>query len=153
MLYAAVGDTGYKILLFLHILTIIVAFAPAVAHALLLARLSSLDGTAASRVAAVMADTGRKIYAPALIATGLLGILLIVTSDDAWGFGDTWVSISFVLWFAMNGVLHALILPGQKKMATGDPRAEKRVNLGNALLNAMLVLIVIMMIWKPGAGS
>jgi uncharacterized membrane protein len=152
MLYAAVGDTWYQLLLFLHLLTVIVAFAPGVAHALLLARLSRLDGTSASRVAGAMVETGRKVYAPALIAAGLFGILLILASGDRYSFADTWVSISFVLWFAMNGVLHALILPGQRKMSTGDTRAESRVNLGNALLNAMLVIIVIMMIWTPGAG-
>jgi hypothetical protein len=129
-------STGFKIFYFLHILTIVVAFAPAVIAVLPGGR----DG-----LTGVLDRAGRQVYAPALILAGLFGILCIVTSDDAFEFSDTWVSLAFVVWIAMNGVFHALVLAGRRQ------NDGSKVNSGHQILTLLLLAMLYLMIWKPGA--
>ena len=128
-------STGFKISLFLHILTVIVAFAPAV----LMVLPGGRDGAVG-----LLERAGRQVYAPALLLAGFFGIMCIVTSDEAFEFSDTFVSLAFVVWIAMNGVFHALVLAGQKQ------NDEKKVNNGQAILTVLLLVMLYLMIWKPG---
>lgn len=133
-------STGFKIFLFLHILSVVVAFAPAV--------LAVLPGGREGAVA-ILERAGRVVYAPALILAGLFGILCIVTSEvggvRVFEFSDTWVSLAFLVWIAMNGVFHALVLAGQRQ---GD---ESRVTNGHAIMTVLLIVMVYLMIWQPGS--
>jgi hypothetical protein len=128
-------STGFKISLFLHILTVIVAFAPAM--------LAVLPGGRDGGLA-LLDRAGRQVYAPALILAGFFGIMCIVTSDEAFEFSDTFVSLAFVVWIAMNGVFHGLVLAGQKQ------NDEKKVNNGQAIMTVLLLVMLYLMIWKPG---
>jgi hypothetical protein len=130
-----IEDTGFRIFYLLHILTIVVAFAPAVVAVLPGGR----DGTLG-----LLDRAGRQVYAPALILAGLFGILCIVTSDDVFEFDQTWISLAFVVWIAMNGVFHALVLAGQKQ---GD---ERKVVTGQQIMTLLLLAMLYLMIWKPG---
>lgn len=130
-----IDDTGFRIFFLLHIITVIVAFAPAV--------LAVLPGGREGLVG-VLDKAGRQVYAPALILAGLFGILCIVTSDDVFEFSDTWISLAFVVWIAMNGVFHALVLAGQKQ----DDAAK--VNTGHQIMTVLLLAMLYLMIWKPG---
>jgi len=130
-----IEDTGFRIVYFLHILTIVVAFAPTVIAVLPGGR----DGTLG-----LLDRAGRQVYAPALILAGLFGILAIVTSDDVFAFDQTWISLSFVVWIAMNGVYHALVLAGQRQ------KDDSKVNNGQAIMTVLLLIMLYLMIWKPG---
>ena len=129
------SDT-YKLFLLLHIAAIVVAFAPVVVGAVALAP----GGRRAS--VPQLSDTGRLVYSAGLVAAGLFGILLIVTSEDVWAFDQTWISLAFVVWIAMNGVFHAMIFP---RRGGGD-----RAQLGLAIMDILLVVMLYLMIWKPG---
>lgn len=128
-------STSYKVLYFLHIASILAAFAPSVIAVLPGGR----DG-----VVGVLDRAGRQVYAPALILTGLFGIGLILTSDDAWEFDQTWISLAFVIWIAMNGVFHALVLGGRRQ------DDESKVNSGHAIMTVLLLAMLYVMVWKPG---
>jgi hypothetical protein len=130
-----IDDTGSRILLFLHIITAVVAFAPAV----LVVLPGGRDGAVG-----VIERAGRQVYAPALILAGLFGILGIVASDEIFEFSDTWISLAFVVWIAMNGVFHALVLVGQRQ---GD---TARVENGQRIMTVLLLVMLYLMIWKPG---
>lgn len=134
-----IEDTGFRIMYFLHILTVVVAFAPTVVAVLPGGR----DGTLG-----VLDRAGRQIYAPALILAGLFGILAIVTSDVGgvrqFEFDQTWISLAFVVWIAMNGVYHALVLAGQRQ------NDDSKVNNGQAIMTVLLLIMLYLMIWKPG---
>lgn len=121
-------------LLLLHLLTAIVAFAPAIIAVVPGGR----DGAAG-----VLERAGRLVYGPALILTGLFGILLILENEGI-EFSDTWISLAFVVWIAMNGVFHALVLAGQKQ---GD---DSKVVNGQAIMTVLLVIMLYLMIWTPG---
>jgi len=130
-----IDDTGFRIFFLLHMLTVIVAFAPAVIAVLPGGRDGALG---------MLDRAGRQIYAPALILTGFFGIMCIVTSDELFEFSDTFVSLAFVVWIAMNGVFHALVLVGQKE------NDEKKVINGQAIMTVLLIVMLYLMIWKPG---
>jgi hypothetical protein len=122
------------ILLLLHILTAIVAFAPAI--------IAVVPGGREGAVG-VLERAGRQVYGPALILAGLFGILLILENEGI-EFSDTWISLAFVVWIAMNGVFHALVLAGQKQ------RDDSKVVNGQAIMTVLLVIMLYLMIWTPG---
>ena len=131
-----IDDTGFRIFFLLHILTVIVAFAPAV--------ISVLPGGRDGAIG-LLERAGRLVYAPALILAGLFGIMCIVSAPgDTFEFSQTWISLAFVVWIAMNGVFHALVLTGQKQ---GD---ESKVTNGQAIMTVLLLVMLYLMIWKPG---
>jgi hypothetical protein len=129
-------STGFEIMLVLHIATVVVAFAPAVIGVLPGGR----DG-----LTGVLGAAGRQVYAPALVLAGLFGIGCIVTSDDAFELSDTWISLAFVVWIAMNGVFHALVLAGQRQ----DDHAK--VTTGHQIMTLLLLAMLYLMVFKPGA--
>lgn len=143
--------TSYKVFFFLHILSVVVAFAPASVHPLLARQFGSDSPQLLQRFAGFAAQNGRRVYAPALLLAGLWGILIIVTQEgDYFAFDQTWVNLAFVVWIAMNGVVHGIILPNERKLGAGDAEAEKRVDTGGMLVTVLFLIMLYLMIWKPG---
>jgi hypothetical protein len=134
-----VSDT-YKFFLLLHIASVVVAFAPIVIGAVAVAPAGGRRGSVPE-----LSPVGRVVYAGGLILAGLFGILLILSSDDAWEFSDTWITLAFLVWIAMNGVFHAMIFPARRAA-----RAE-RAQLGIVIMDVLLIVMLWLMIWKPGA--
>jgi hypothetical protein len=152
MILAAYGDTLFKILFLGHMLSFAVAFAPAVINPMLIAKLKSQgDHAALPKVAGILSSNGRQIHFPALVALGGFGIAMVLTSDPSITFGDTWVSLAFLDWLAIAGIVSAVMLPGERKMAQGDLSAEKRVEVGGQVITVLTLLMLYLMIWKPGA--
>ena len=147
---AAYRDTGYEVMLYLHVLTAVVAFAPAFVHPLLGNQTKSLDGTARGKVMGMIAGNGRRIYAPALILTGLFGFAMQGMSDGVIEFSQTWFWLAIVIWLAMNGVLHAMLLPAERALAGGDESAESKVTTGGIVLTVLLLVMLYLMVFQPG---
>ncbi len=129
MLLAAVDDTSYDVLLTLHIVAAVVAFAPPI--------VATIGG------GTVPVATWRLTFY-ALLATGLLGIILIVSSEEVFEFSQTWISLALLLWVVMAGVGAAMVVPA---LRDGD---KARAALGSRLLTLLLVLMVMLMVFKPG---
>ena len=98
----------------------------------------------------MIAGNGRRIYAPALILTGLFGFAMQGMSDGVIEFSQTWFWLAIVVWIAMNGVLHAVLLPAERAVAGGDESAAKRVDAGGMILTALLLVMLYLMVFKPG---
>ena len=147
---AAYRETRYNVMLFLHILTALVAFAPAFVHPLLSNQTKALDATNRGQVLGMIAGNGRRIYAPALILTGLFGFAMQGMSDGVIEFSQTWFWLAIVLWLGMNGVLHAMLLPAERAVAGGDDSAAKRVDAGGAILTVLLLVMLYLMVFQPG---
>jgi len=148
---AAYRETGYNVMLFLHIATVLVAFAPAFVHPLLARETTDLDPSARRKLIGAMSANGRRIYAPALILTGLFGFAMQGMSDGVIEFGQTWFWLALILWLAMNGVLHGMLLPAERAMAAGDESASQKVDLGGLLITVALLVTLYLMVFKPGA--
>ena len=151
MIIAAVRDTPYNILLLLHIITVIVAFVPAIAHPVMTAQAKNLEPQARGQVHGFIARNSMRIYGNALILTGLLGFGLSGMSEDVYPLSATWILASIVLWVLMIGALHGLIVPAERKMAAGDESAKQLVDIGGVVLTVLGLVVLYLMIFKPGA--
>ena len=98
------------------------------------------------------------------------GILLVLSSHKVFKFSQTWVWLSLLLYIIAIGISHAVMFPGtkriielQKEMEQGPPPAGgpppqvaemqaigKKLAPGGMVLDLLLVVIVVLMIWKPG---
>jgi uncharacterized membrane protein len=148
---AAIDDTGYEILLVLHILAVVAAFAPAVAHPLQAAQATRAGGEVRPAMLGFMLQNGRRVYSPALIIAGILGFGLIGMSDDAWEFSDGWIIWSILLWIVIIGVVHGLLTPAERRFAGGDDGAGKKVQMFGMIANLLFIVTVWLMVAKPGA--
>ena len=150
MIVAEIGSGLYNLLFLGHIVTILVAFAPAVIHPVM-AQQARSDGPAAmSSLAAKMATNSTRLHLPALVLTGGFGLGMVLVSDEAWGFDQAWVSLAFLVWIALCGIVSGLIIPAERKLAAGDLEAEKKVVMGGQIATVLLVVMLYLMIWKPG---
>jgi len=116
---------------------------------------------------------GRALTTGPVVAAGVFGLLLILLSDELYTFAQAWVSIAFLLYFAVVGVLIFLIAPNAKAMEElGSKLADGSVTVsksGGAPLEAVeleergrkaaaftgivhlcWVLLLLDMVWKPG---
>ena len=151
MVFAA-GTTAYNIVALLHILTVLVALAPVFVHPLLRRQMRAAGGDGHQLLVAAMATNARRLYSPALIVTGLLGIALVEMSEDAISMTEGWVIAAIVIWVAMNGILHGMIRPALKAQGSGSaaPGTERRLETGSALLSILFTVQLVLMIWQPG---
>ena len=152
MILADYGDSLFKVLFLGHIVSLLVAFAPAVINPILAAKVKSADGEEVLvKVAGHLYTNGRYIHFPALIALGGFGIAMVLTSDPVFGFDDTWVSLAFLLWLAIIGLVLGVITPNERKLAAGDREAEQKVAMGGQITTLLTLVMLYLMIWKPGA--
>ena len=85
MILAAIGDTPYNIILLLHILTALVAFAPVFTHPVLQRQFAgALSSDRSESLVVAMTVNSRRLYSPCLIVTGLLGFALAGMSDKVY---------------------------------------------------------------------
>ena len=155
----------YQIVLLLHIATAIVGFGGVVTHGAYNARaFRAPAGAARELLAATQSATNVAHYA--IYAVLPLGMVLIAVSDDAFGWGDPWVSASFMVWFLLVGAAHGAVRPAVRALAERaaslDPdaalqddteavAASRKLMIGEAATQLLLVIALFLMIWKPGA--
>jgi hypothetical protein len=156
MVIAALRDNAYDVVLLLHIISIVIAFAPAVVNPLTEARLKA-DGAGEGGLVAfykAAGANGRRVYFPALIVAGVFGGALIgmsKTNDElVWKFDQTWVWLSILNWVVMCGVVSAVILPNERKVAGGDVSAASKVAAGGGIATLLVIVQLYLMIFKPG---
>ena len=156
MIVAAITDTGYKVLLVLHILALIVAFAPSFVWPFVSMRLRKQQDANGAGVSVgktindLAGGNTLKIHGPAFALAGLFGFGLIGMSDKAFEFSQTWVSIGMLLWFLGLGVMFGLMAPAETRAQQGDEAAETRLTMYGGMMHLLLLLLVLDMVFKPG---
>jgi uncharacterized membrane protein len=146
---AALGSPTYQLVLVLHLLAVIVAFAPVAAHPVRTVRARRRGPDAVATAAADAAFAGRAIHLPALVLAGGLGLVLVLLSDGVWDLAELWLSLAFLVWFGLLGVIAGLILPAERRVAGGDPGAQRRADLGGAISTVLLIGMLYLMVAKP----
>jgi hypothetical protein len=129
-------STGYKILLLIHILAVIVAFGGNFVQPML-ARAGNVAEETFAKVALY-------IQLPAIVVLFVAGMGLVGMSDSRWEFSQTWVSIAFLVAIAA-GVVQYLVSRAWKQ------GKAKSVPMLTGILHLLLVIAVYLMIWHPGA--
>ena len=150
MTIAAIDSFGYKLFVFLHIASVIVAFAPAFVWPFVSVRLRKSGKPVGATINELAGGNTMKIHGPAFALAGIFGFGLVGMSDKVWEFGQTWVSIAMLLWFVGLGVMFGLMGPAEKKALAGDEGAEAKLTMYGGMLHLLLFLLLIDMIWKPG---
>jgi hypothetical protein len=159
----------YKFLLVLHILTAIVGIGGVVLNGLYAAQAQKYQGPSGRAVSEANFAVS-KIAEYFIYAIPVFGILLVLASDEAIKFSQTWIWLSMLLYIIAIGIAHAVMIPGHRKinlllaeMEQGPPPAGsappqvaaiqalgQRQAMGGATLNILIVIILFLMVWKPG---
>jgi uncharacterized membrane protein len=158
----------YNIVLFLHILSAIVAFGITFAYPMIFASL-----TRAGNVRHLawwhrtQADIERKIVTPAATLVLLCGIYL--ASDGIYGWKSTFVTLGLVFLIVIMGLLGAVLIPAESKAAviaeqaigldgSGQLGADyqalaRRMQIAGTIASLLVVVIVFLMVTRVGAHS
>jgi uncharacterized membrane protein len=156
---AVIGNDTFlqKALFLLHIFSAIVAFAPVFVWPIVNVQSRKAGAKVPAAISGLVARNTMTVHGPALVATGLFGILLVVSSaespvsgDKYFEFSQLWISLAFLVWFGLLGVVFGLAFPAERKVAEGDVAAEKKVAMFNGISHLLLFVMLILMIWKPG---
>ena len=169
-----ITSTAYKIVLFLHILCAIVGFGTVFLNGLYGAQAKKRPGPGGLAIQEANLFVSH-IAEYVIYAVFILGIGLVSMSDDAWKFSQTWVWLAMLLYIAGIGVSQGVLFPNAKKMrdlaaemvAAGPPPADappgrppqvaemerrgKTLGAASTFLHLLLVVILVLMIWKPAA--
>ena len=144
MVLATTTDVGYRIMLLLHILSVLVAFSPLFVMPML-ARAGG-EGTGG-----VLLTYLQRFATPAVVLAGFFGMAMLGMSDKLYKFSQTWVSLALLLWILQVALFIFAILPAQRKAAAGDAEAARRLPMFTGMIHLLLLVLLYLMIWKPGA--
>jgi uncharacterized membrane protein len=157
-----VDSNLYQLVLVLHILAVIIGFG-----GMFIAGFYGTESNKRSgREGLAVAETTMKVtsLAPtmAVYTVPVLGILLILLSDDAWKFSDMWVSLSFLLYIALIVVTVGWYMPNARKLLSLRSGGEgvkttemeartKRAAMFGGIINVLWVVVLVLMVFKPGS--
>jgi hypothetical protein len=151
------GGVAYKVLLFLHLLSVIVGFGPWMLNGLMprwaLKRSAEEARAVHGAVYQVSTMSQYAIYAVFIFGFATLGAATKVGGKAPISASDTWVWLSIVLWIGIVGVMHGLALPTQRKLrdGTGDSAALTRTwSIAAGIINVLVLVVIFLMIQEPG---
>jgi hypothetical protein len=163
----------YKLVLMLHILTAIIGFGAVFLNGIYGQQAKSRrgsEGLAISQANFLVSKVGEYF----IYAVFVLGVLLVVLSDDVWDFSDSWIVGAIVLYAVGLGLTHGVQQPNVRRMidlqeqlvamgppptgaAGGTPPRQvveleergQRARIVGTVLQVDLVVILILMVWGP----
>lgn len=173
---ADINSGAYKFTLVLHVLAAIIGIGTVFLNGLRGSRSQKKGEQGALAESAGIAEDVDRTSAVAewfIYAVPLLGVGLVFMSDDVWDFGQTWIWLSLVLYASALAVSLIWIQPTSRKiaaltreMADGGPplpgaqgpppqvaeldRLGTIVGASSGYAHTMVVVILFLMIWKPG---
>lgn len=159
----------FKIILVLHVLSAIVGLGGVILNGVYAAQAQKRpgpEGRAVSEANFAVSDIAEKV----IYLIPVFGILLVLTSEGAFEFSNTFVWLSLLLFTGALGISHSVLIPGHKKinallleMEQGPPPAGgpppqvaaiqalgKKQATASMVLDLILVVILALMIWQPG---
>jgi len=133
-------SSGYRFFGLLHILSAIVAFGPLVVYP----TLRQADDTAR------LAKLHMYMSLPALTLTWVFGMGLVGMSKDNFEMSQTWIVVSLLCWVVAMAVSWFLIRPS---ITDRSEVADKKFSAGVGITHVTLIVVLVMMVFKPGAGA
>jgi uncharacterized membrane protein len=162
MPFASIADPGYKIVLFLHILAVVLAFGPTFGYAFFFS-VAPQYPQATPAILAGIQKVDRYLVNPGMVVLLLAGIGLLSASDGAWDTSDGFVAVGFVAIIALFGLQHGFFQPQTRKakelaerdLQAGDtlsPEFEaisQRIGQVGGLAGIIVVVAIYFMTYKP----
>lgn len=155
----------FELLVFLHIVTVVVGIGGVIlngVYANLAMKGEGTEGVAISEANFKVSDIAEKF----IYLIPVFGILAVLASDDAYEFSETWIWLSIVLYVVAVGISHAVVIPGHRRinvlsrqLATGQGGPAEGQELGaiakklapaGMALDVLAIVIIALMVWKPG---
>jgi uncharacterized membrane protein len=166
----------YKFVLVLHLMSAIIGFGSVFLFGVFGVKAKARGGREGLAITETTVDVAKNWSEWFIYAVPVLGILLVLLSDDLYKFSQSWISLSFLLYIVAVGISHAVHFPNLRRMnelmaqlTAGGPPAGgqggpppqvveleargKRAGAVGAVLNLLVVVIVFLMVWKPGFPS
>ena len=152
------GDL-YNLVLVLHILAVIIGFGGMFIAGFYGDESRRLPADEGLVVAQATMKVSGQVPTVAVYAVPILGILLVLMSDDVWQFSQAWISISFLLYIVLMGLATGLQVPTLRKLvalraaggnATQVEALGKRAAVVGAIVNVLWVITLALMVFKPG---
>ena len=145
---------AYAVVLVLHLLTALFVIGPLAVAGVTSPRLARAGRADALR----SAQRTTRLYALASLVVVLLGTAMIGLGDtgDAWEMSQLWVSASYALWILAVALTLGLVVPAQRSavraLEDGEDvgGAAARMAVGGGLAMLAWVIIVVLMVTKPG---
>jgi uncharacterized membrane protein len=133
-------STGYQLLGVLHILAVIAAFGPLLVYPSL-RRAGDTVG---------LAKLHMWLSLPALTLVWIFGMGMVGTSKNNFEMSQTWIILSLIGWVVLMAVSWFLIRPAITD--TGEA-ASKRFSAGIGVTHVLMIVILFLMVFKPGAPA
>jgi hypothetical protein len=169
---AAYHDDAYDVVLVLHILCAIVGFGAVYLNGVYGAEIRKRRGSDAIAIYDANFRVS-KIGEYLIYGVFISGFALVGMSDSVVEFSQTWVWLSIALFVIALGLSHGVLLPAERRMgvllretasagrtpagAAGPPpqaaemaRLGKRIGVTGVTLNLFVVVILVLMVWRPG---
>jgi hypothetical protein len=162
MILGSIVDPGYKILLFLHVLAVVLAFGPTFGYGFFF----SVAPQYPSAVPAILAGVqkvDKYLVNPGMVVLLLAGIGLMPASDGVWDGSDTFIVVGFIAIIALFGLQHGFFRPQTRKakeiaerdLKAGDTLSPEFEAISNrlggvgALAGLIIAIAVFFMAYKP----
>ncbi|HEX2048765.1 MAG TPA: DUF2269 family protein [Acidimicrobiales bacterium] len=156
-----VGSNLYDLVLVLHILAAIIGFGGTFIAGFYGAESARRPGGEGLAIAETTMKVTSLAPTMAVYTVPILGILLILLSDDVWQFSDAWISLSFLLYIVILVLALAVQVPNIRKMielrkgtegvqTTEVERRARTSAVVGGILNLLWVAILFLMVFKPG---
>jgi hypothetical protein len=169
---AAFGSDAYKIVLVLHILCAIIGFGAVFLNGIYgaqAAQAKGTDGLAITRANFLVSGIAEYFNYAGFLLGGVLGFI----GDSVFEFGQSGVWRSMVLYLIAIAIAHVILTPAvkrisalQEEIVSGPPpaggpppqvaeieRVGKRLAVAGPLLDLMMIVILVLMTFKPGGPS
>ncbi len=155
------STTLYNLVLVLHILAAIIGFGGMFIAGFYGNEASKRPGPEGLAVAETTLKVTSLVPTMAVYTVPILGILLVLLSDDTWKFSEMWISLSFVLYIALVALAITVQVPLIRKMVAVRQGAggalplqtqadAKKLATVSGIVNVLWVLVLILMVFKPG---
>jgi hypothetical protein len=150
-----VNSGPYKFVLLLHILSVVVGIGAVMLNGVYAVKAKAAGMPATKSIMQANFDVSN-VAEKVIYTIPIWGIALVAMSDSVFEFGQTWVWLSLLLYIAAIGISHAVMIPSSRAMLAGPSgpeqaaELEKKLATGGMTLNLIVVVILALMIWKPG---
>ncbi len=157
----------YRVVLLLHILTVVVGFGGIIVNAGMARAARQRGGAEGVAIGEASAAVTKQVSQNAFYAVPVFGILLVVLSDSTFGFEEPWVGAAIVGYLAAAAILVAVVVPSQRRAnelaaglvanrSAGSAGAEmtqldKKLAAFTGVFNLLFLAVLALMIFKPGA--
>jgi len=162
VLFGSIVDPGYKIVLFLHVLAVVLAFGPTFGYAFFFSVAPQYPQATPAILAGVQ-KVDKYLVNPGMVVLLLAGIGLLSMSDGAWSTSDAFVGVGILAILVLFGLQHGFFQPkvreakeiAERDLKGGDTLSPEFEALGDrigkvgTLAGVIVVVAIFFMTYKP----